>query len=260
MTSCSGRPGFLGVTPMTNVWADPFERVGTGRKRHLYEQKGDGAVMTRLCGATDWVSGRPPGVTPTPTRSDLDRIPDIEFAQDPNACKKCLDITGLDDVDLPPSGAASVDADPFGVFDDDADMDAEFVEYREQDPSDRVEDDADPDFDGETPGVEAVEPGVDDADDADDPIGKFSVDLSAMDDDEVIDWVTSVWDVPTDVVRFLLVRPGVPQRPDSEDAIAGLKTATRYVEQNDVRRSTGQTVSQAYHDLKNAVDTGDVDV
>lgn len=98
------------------VWVDPIERVGSGMKRHIYDDHGKQNsarnLKSRVCGVSDTSS--PPITVP----DKLERVEATEFAHDPNACKHCLKYTGL----LPESkrpggkGAASVKFDPFGVF------------------------------------------------------------------------------------------------------------------------------------------------
>lgn len=256
---------------MNNVWTDPVERVGSGRRRHLYTvRRGD--LLGRRCGTVDHVNGTRTSMS----KSDLERIDAIEFAKDPNACRRCKTVAGLDDIDVPSAGAATVEYDPFGVNGGDAELDGEFTLEGDQDQSDRVEADAEPGPGDENPGAEGVELSFDEGDvdrvpdraidltDQDVEFsGTFTVDLDAMDDDALTAWVTMFFDIPPGVVQYLLDRPGAPDDPASEDAIQGLKTATRYAEQSpDIRRSTGAAVSEAYHELKDAIDAagGDVDV
>lgn len=108
---------------MSNIWTDTIERVGRGRKRHAYEatrqtkqDRDGGETCKRKCGTSD--DG--PGTHATATKSELQREDAKEYALDTNACLICVDALGLmpyRENNRPSSnGAASVNADPFGVF------------------------------------------------------------------------------------------------------------------------------------------------
>lgn len=98
-----------------NLWVDKVGRVSSGKKRHVYEQESSGRFR-RKCGATNHLNES----LPAAKRGELTRLDALEYARDPNSCLRCLACEGLEEVaENVSSGtqAASVDYDPFGVFD-----------------------------------------------------------------------------------------------------------------------------------------------
>lgn len=279
---------------MTNVWADPIERIGSGRQRHLYERTSPaGSYLKRRCGTVDQSDGPMSGKL---SKGDLTRMEAMDFAADPNACHRCLAAAGLDDVDIPSGGADSVEYDPFGVNSDEAEMDGVFQVEGDQDLSapdrgdaERRPDDADPGgkttedtfqaagvvIDGEPVDISDVdfeltfdESTIDDVDaDAGEPVidflqreysGTFTVDLDSLDEDALAGWMSMFFDVPPNLTRYLLNRPSDPE--DAEDVVHHLERLVRFAQQDDdFAVMAGAKVSDAYHAVKKAAEAGDDD-
>lgn len=95
------------------VWADPIERVRSGRKRHLYS-KADGSYL-RDCNTSDGFDAG----SIAKDRDQLARIDLDDYITDPNTCHRCLSTNDLLDYaqrHQPGGRAEDVSYDPFGVF------------------------------------------------------------------------------------------------------------------------------------------------
>jgi hypothetical protein len=98
------------------VWVDQAKYREGARKRHIYAEVSpssvEGRVYKRVCGA-----GNPSDPDTVRGKKRLTRVSAAHIAADPELCKNCQKIRGLDSVTSGSRGAESVSYDPFGVFD-----------------------------------------------------------------------------------------------------------------------------------------------
>lgn len=219
------------------VWADPQDVAGDGKRVHVYRVV-DGRAIRR-CGQDKHAPK---------TTDPLRRITVDQWLRENNYCRKCRNHMGLGDYQPSSNGAESVDADPFGVFEDPGDAGADPSDNPERDTKESTtgdtKDDADTVHDGQDDGprwvsgditwdagsVPDVEDRLEEAIDRDDDDLdiQFSADFDLDDfsDADLLAFLEAYTAMPRDLAEYLLERIPDGERPQPVSASPGPKDGT----------------------------------